>query len=64
VVPLADMVIEVLRDPDRLTRLSRENLLKGRAYHADVLRPRRRDFYKTVLDATLRWQAERRGSDS
>ena len=64
VVPLADKVIEVLRDPDRLTRLSRENLLKGRAYHADALRPRRRDFYKTVRDATLRWQAERRASDS
>jgi glycosyltransferase involved in cell wall biosynthesis len=56
--PLTDKIIEVLGDPDRLARLSRENLLKARAYHTAVLQPRRRKFYEAVRDATLRWQAE------
>ena len=58
-VPLADKILEVLGDPDRLARLSHENLLKAREYHSSALRPRRQKVYQAVCDATLRWQAER-----
>ena len=62
--PLADKLLEVLNDPDRLTRLSQENLVKARAYHTATLRPRRRNFYETVRVATLRWQTETTGSQA
>jgi glycosyltransferase involved in cell wall biosynthesis len=55
---------EVLGDPQRLVRLSRENLAKAREYHADALRPRRQAFYRAVLEATSRWQRQRPGDDS
>lgn len=53
---LAAKLLEVLGDPQRLARLSREHLQKARQYHAEVLRPRRKAFYVAVQEATLRWQ--------
>jgi glycosyltransferase involved in cell wall biosynthesis len=57
---LALKMIELSSDTARLRRLSRENLEKARAYHIDVLRPRRQMFLRTVRDATLRWHRMRR----
>jgi glycosyltransferase involved in cell wall biosynthesis len=53
---LADKILEVLGNPDRLARLSRENLSKAHDFHASALRPQRASFYRAVRDATLRWQ--------
>jgi glycosyltransferase involved in cell wall biosynthesis len=49
-------LLEVLGDPERLARLSRDNLEKAREYHTEALRPRRRAFYRAVREATVRWQ--------
>jgi|CXWL01.1.fsa_nt_gi glycosyltransferase involved in cell wall biosynthesis len=54
---LARKLQEVLTDPQRLARLSEENLSKAREFHRDVLRPRRRRFYEVVKEATLTWLA-------
>jgi glycosyltransferase involved in cell wall biosynthesis len=48
--PLADKLTEVLTAPQRLTEMSARNLATARRYHADVLRPRRRQFYEVVRD--------------
>jgi glycosyltransferase involved in cell wall biosynthesis len=53
---LATKIIELLSNPERLRRLSRDNLQTAREYHAESLRPRRRAFYRAVHEATLRWQ--------
>ncbi len=53
---LARKLQEVLTDPQRLARLSEENLSKARAFHADELKPRRRGFYRAVREATHAWQ--------
>lgn len=57
---LAAKLLEVLGDPQRLARLSREHLQKARQYHTELLRPRRQAFYRAVLEATLHWQHEQR----
>jgi glycosyltransferase involved in cell wall biosynthesis len=50
---LAAKLLELLRDPERLARLSRDNLRKARDYHVDALRPRRQAFYRAVREAAL-----------
>jgi glycosyltransferase involved in cell wall biosynthesis len=54
---LARKLQDVLTDPQRLAQLSEENLSKAREFHSDVLRPRRRQFYETVEEATTTWLA-------
>jgi glycosyltransferase involved in cell wall biosynthesis len=53
---LATKILQLLSDPERLRRLSRQNLQTAREYHAESLRPRRHAFYRAVHEATLRWQ--------
>ncbi|HNQ24260.1 MAG TPA: glycosyltransferase [Phycisphaerae bacterium] len=43
---LADRLIEVLGDPERLTEASARNLEVARRYHAEVLRQRRLEFLR------------------
>jgi glycosyltransferase involved in cell wall biosynthesis len=52
---LADKLISVAADADRLREMAARNLLKARQYHADVLRPRRRDLYAHLRAATENW---------
>ncbi|MBI1827651.1 MAG: glycosyltransferase family 4 protein [Planctomycetes bacterium] len=53
---LAAKILEVLRDPPRLARLSHENLEKSRAHNANALRLRRMALYRVICDATRGWQ--------
>jgi len=57
---LACKLRDVLTDPQRLSRLSAENLDKAREFHCSVLQERRSAFYRAVRDATEVWQ-QRRG---
>ncbi|HEY4740061.1 MAG TPA: glycosyltransferase [Candidatus Acidoferrales bacterium] len=60
---LARKIREVCLDPERMTRLSAENLAKAREYHDSILSSRRRQFFAHVRDATWRWsQAHPRGA--
>lgn len=52
-VELARKVKELLSDPGRLARLSRENLAKAHSYSRVVLQPRRRAFYEAVRAASV-----------
>jgi phosphatidylinositol alpha-1,6-mannosyltransferase len=56
---LKETIVAILRDPERRTRLARENLAKAREFHSDVLTPRRRAFYEAVRDATTERRALR-----
>jgi glycosyltransferase involved in cell wall biosynthesis len=53
---LADKLIEVLGDPQRLVRMSRRNLAKAREYREQALKPRRDEFYRYLLKRTEEWQ--------
>ena len=52
---------EVLGDPERMSMLSRRNLMESRGYHADVLRERRRSFCQFMKDQVLRNRVARQG---
>jgi len=58
---LSRKIAEVARDPARMARLSAQNLARARAFHADVLRARRRAFYEHVRDVTVRWRGQQPG---
>jgi glycosyltransferase involved in cell wall biosynthesis len=53
---LACKLRDVLTDPQRLARLSAENLDKAREFHCGVLQVQRSAFYGVVRDATRAWQ--------
>ena len=44
-VALADKIIEVITDPERMNRMSERNLRKAREFSEDILRERRKHFY-------------------
>jgi glycosyltransferase involved in cell wall biosynthesis len=52
---LADKLYEVLRDPDRLTAMSRRNLETAKNYSAEVLRTRKVEFYKDLRIITEKY---------
>src|SRR5690606_23281178 len=52
---LADKIADMVTNPERLTRSAARNLEAARAYHEDILRARRIEFYKYVRDATAAW---------
>ncbi len=52
---LADKITEFVKSPTLLTRLATENLDKARAYHQQVLRVRRKEFYQYIRDETQAW---------
>ena len=45
---LSSKIIEVARDPERMTRMSARNLEVASEYRAEVLVPRRREFYQRL----------------
>lgn len=50
---LANKIMEILQDPDRMQRLGKSNREKALEYHTDILRPRRQQFYSYLRDITL-----------
>jgi glycosyltransferase involved in cell wall biosynthesis len=52
---LAQKLQEVLRDPDRLTAMSAQNLIKAQGYRDEVLRDRRNCFYRALREQTEDW---------
>lgn len=58
---LAERIGGVLSDPPGMARMSARNLEKARAYHAPVLRQRRREMYQHVREMTEQWLARRGG---
>lgn len=54
---LAQKIVQLAMDPERLRRLSEGNLKNAHVYHASVLRPRRRAFYQEIRDRTADWLA-------
>ncbi|MBN2466135.1 glycosyltransferase family 4 protein, partial [candidate division WOR-3 bacterium] len=58
-IALADKLVEVARDPDRLARMSEENLRRARRFADEVLMKRRVAFYRAVADATAGAGCER-----
>ena len=47
---LANKIIEILADPQRMTHMSARNLEVAAEYRADVLVPRRRQFYQRLRE--------------
>jgi glycosyltransferase involved in cell wall biosynthesis len=56
-VALANKICEVLKDPQRMRRMSARNLEKALEYHEDILRKRRIEFYQYVRQKTEEWLA-------
>jgi glycosyltransferase involved in cell wall biosynthesis len=57
---LAQKIMEVVGDPERLARMSRRNWEKAKEYRNEVLQVRRVAFYKYVKEKTQEWLAEHR----
>jgi len=51
---LADKIMEVAGDPERLTGMSARNLTVARKYAAEILREKRQDFYLKVREISAR----------
>lgn len=56
-VALAAKIREVVCDPQRLSRMSHENLETARQYRAEILREKRVGFYQYVREQTAAWRA-------
>jgi glycosyltransferase involved in cell wall biosynthesis len=56
---LAAKIHEVLTDPARMARLSKENLDRVADYTEEVLRSRRQSFYNHVVSETARWNSRK-----
>lgn len=52
---LAEKIIEVISNIDRLNSMSERNLMKAKEYRDDILQARRLEFYKHVKDKTEEW---------
>ncbi len=58
---LAQKIMDVLDNPERMTRMSARNLEKAKEYRAEILQARRRDFYQHLKEITETWiQAKER----
>jgi len=55
---LAQKIMEVVGDPERLARMSRRNWEKAKEYRNEVLQVRRVAFYKYVKEKTQEWLAK------
>ncbi len=55
VAALADRIREVVGDPERRVRMSKQNLEKAREYRAGALREKRDEFYRYVREVTEEW---------
>lgn len=49
---LAEKLLTVLQNPQRMERMARRNLVKAREYRSDLLNARRIEFYKKVAQLT------------
>jgi glycosyltransferase involved in cell wall biosynthesis len=49
---LARKISEVLREPERLARMSAQNRHKALEYREEILQQRRKEFYAQLRDAT------------
>ena len=56
-VALAKALQAVLKDPDRLSVMSRRNLDKSKEYREQILRDRRMGFYTQLRSLTQKWNA-------
>lgn len=52
---LAEKLIQLSRDPKRMTRLSERNLKRSQDFREGALRNRRVSFYRTVREQTQEW---------
>jgi glycosyltransferase involved in cell wall biosynthesis len=52
---LAQKISEVLRDPQRMAKMSARNLETARQYDEDLLNTRRKEFYDYVKNKTAEW---------
>ncbi len=52
---LAEMIKDFINDPQRLEKLSKENIKKSKEYTADILNQRRVDFYTYLKNKTLEY---------
>ncbi len=57
---LAAKIGEVLRDPERMRRMSTRNLERARDYREEAICARREEFYQQLRMATGAWLAHRR----
>lgn len=53
---LANKIIEIVHDPERMSRMSARNLDKAKEYRSDVLQARRAAMYMHLKDVTKAWQ--------
>ena len=53
---LAEKLVEVFSDPDRMDAMSNRNLTLSLEYGDQVLRQRRQAFYRDVLEGTKKWK--------
>lgn len=58
---LAAKIMEVIKDPERMTKMSARNLEKAREYREDVLQKEREAFYSLVKEKTEEWIRMRKG---
>jgi len=56
-IQLAQRIINVLSDRDRMIRMSHRNHRKARWYEASLLEPRRREFYRVLREEAERGRA-------
>jgi len=56
---LANKIIEVIHDPERMARMSARNRELSGKYCSDVLTKRRVEFYTWIKDATEKWLKEK-----
>lgn len=61
---LAHKMIEVLKNPRRLTAMSERNVSQARQFHETQLRRARNTFYEYVRGRTAEWTAGRRAQGS
>ncbi len=61
---LANKIREVIKQPERLSRMSKRNLDRAQDYRPEVLEKRRKEFYKFLRYDTERWLNSRSFSQS
>lgn len=59
VTALAEKIMEVTKDQERLSAMSARNLIEARNYHSDILSQRRAEFYTRLRHETEEWVVSR-----
>ncbi|NTU73622.1 glycosyltransferase family 4 protein [Candidatus Roizmanbacteria bacterium] len=57
---LAEKIVEIITDPQRMREMSVRNLEKSKEFRNDILEERRQKFYIHLRDQTKQWINERR----